>query len=73
MGALDITRRSDEVEVSVAGEVLFAVDEDQAVLGEPATLADAGLRERAHLQEWLIAHPTILGDDVVIVTSEFGR
>lgn len=44
----------------MAGEVLFGVDHARAVLGEPATLADAGLREWAHLQEWVIAHPRIL-------------
>jgi len=36
-------------------------------------LAEAGLRERADLQEWVVAHPEILGPDVLIVTFEFDR
>ncbi len=32
-----------------------------------------GLRERADLQEWVIAHPEILDPDVLIVTFEFDR
>ena len=42
----------------------------------PATridLADAGLRERSDLQEWVLAHPEILGDDVKIIGVEFDR
>lgn len=37
------------------------------------SLAEAGLLERQHLQEWVIAHPEILGEDVLIVTFEFDR
>jgi hypothetical protein len=29
------------------------------------------LREREHLQEWVLAHPEIIGRDVLVVTSEF--
>jgi hypothetical protein len=31
------------------------------------------VREREHLQEWVIAHPEIIGPDVMIVTFEFDR
>ncbi|HEX8770909.1 MAG TPA: hypothetical protein VF711_09085, partial [Acidimicrobiales bacterium] len=37
------------------------------------TLAEAGLRERTDLQEWIRAHPQILGPGVRIVTYEFDR
>ena len=37
----------------------------------PITLAEAGFSERTHLQEWVIAHPEMLGDGVMIVTLEF--
>jgi RecB family endonuclease NucS len=37
------------------------------------TLEEAGLRERSHLQEWVIAHPQILGPDVRIIAFEFGQ
>ena len=40
---------------------------------EPISLVDAGLKERSDLQEWVIAHPEILGPDVKVVTFEFDR
>ena len=35
------------------------------------SLAAAGFLERSHLQEWVLAHPEILGVDAKIVTFEF--
>jgi alkylated DNA nucleotide flippase Atl1 len=55
------------------GELVFTVDGSEATPSTPITLAEAGLRERQDLQEWVIAHPEILGTDVLIVTFEFGR
>jgi hypothetical protein len=52
-------------------EVVFAVAGSTARAAERISLADAGLREREHLQEWVIAHPEIIGPDVMIVTFEF--
>jgi hypothetical protein len=52
-------------------EVVFAVAGSAATAAERISLADAGLREREHLQEWVIAHPEIIGPDVMIVTFEF--
>jgi hypothetical protein len=36
-------------------------------------LAEAGLRERRDLQEWVLKNPQILGPDILIVTMEFDR
>jgi hypothetical protein len=44
-----------------------------ATAAEPISLADAGFKEREHLQEWVLAHPEIIGSDVMIVTFEFDR
>ncbi len=52
-------------------ELVFTVHTSQAVAAIPITLAEAGLTERAHLQEWVLAHPQIIGDGVFVVTSEF--
>lgn len=54
-------------------ERLYAVQDVKAVPALLVSLADAGFRERTHLQEWVIANPDMLGDDVMVVTSEFGR
>lgn len=34
-------------------------------------LASAGIKERGDLQEWVLAHPEILGEPLLIITSEF--
>ena len=36
-------------------------------------LARESLRERDHLQEWVIANPQVLGESVLVVTAEFDR
>jgi len=70
----------DEVSVAterkysgVRSEQLFTIDGSSAVPADPVTLAAIGLRERDHLQAWVLAHPEILGDDLMIITEEFDR
>lgn len=57
----------------VSDELVFKVTGSHAKAAEPISLAEAGLKEREHLQEWVLANPEILGPDVLIVTSEFDR
>jgi hypothetical protein len=52
-------------------ELLFTVEDKQPRPAAPIGLAEAGLKERQDLQEWVINHPQILGADVFVVTSEF--
>ncbi|MGW9068088.1 DNA-binding protein [Streptomyces yangpuensis] len=52
---------------------LFTVDGGSATPVSPTTLAAEGLLERQHLQEWVIAHPQVLGESVLVITSEFDR
>ncbi len=54
-------------------ELVFSIDGPKAVQAVPITLTEAGLTERAHLQEWVIEHPEMLGDGVLIITFEFDR
>lgn len=54
-------------------EIVFEVDGSVATRAEPIGLEEAGLREREHLQEWVVANPDILGENVMIVTIEFGK
>lgn len=54
-------------------EMIFTVEPGVAKPAQSISLADAGLRERADLQEWVRNNPGILGDDVLIVTFEFDR
>ena len=54
-------------------ERVFTVVGSEATPATPISLAEAGLKEREDLQEWVIAHPEILGPEVLIVTLEFDR
>ena len=53
-------------------ELVFTVGQGAAARAQPISLADAGLRERSDLQEWVRKNPDILGPDIRIVTFEFG-
>lgn len=57
----------------MTGELVYSVQGTSAQPMRVSTLAAAGLRERDHLQEWVLAKPEILGDDVLVVTSEFDQ
>jgi hypothetical protein len=52
---------------------VFTVSDGNASPAVAVTFAEAGLREREHLQEWVLAHPQILGEDLRIVSFEFDR
>ncbi|GAA0314540.1 DNA-binding protein [Kineococcus aurantiacus] len=54
-------------------EHLFVVDQTTATPAKSTDLPTEKLLERAHLQEWVIANPHVLGDDVLIITSEYDR
>ena len=53
--------------------MVFTVSGSSATVAKPISLVDAGLTERGHLQEWVLAHPEMLGPDVKVVAFEFGR
>ena len=54
-------------------EQLYIVNGAKAEPARRITLTAAGMLERQHLQEWVIAHPEILGEDVKVITFEFDR
>lgn len=57
----------------MTGERVYSVTGATAEPARPITLAEAGLRERSDLQEWVIARPEILGPGVMVVAFEFGH
>jgi hypothetical protein len=59
--------------VNVADELVFTVSGAKAKPVRATTLPEIGLSERQHLQEWVPAHPEILGPGVRVVTFEFDR
>jgi hypothetical protein len=54
-------------------EHVFSVKDSMAVPLDPIELSSGGFLERQHLQEWLVANPEVLGDDVMILATEFDR
>jgi len=57
----------------VFDEFLLAVHEGKSQKVSPSSLPGLGLLERQHLQEWVLAHPELLGAGVQVVTSEFDK
>lgn len=55
--------------------MLFIVNtqEKTATPVEPEPLAELGLTERHDLQEWVLAQPSLLGEDFLVVTCEFNQ
>ena len=53
-------------------EFVFTVALATATQAERITLEEAGIQERKHLQEWVLANPDMLGSGTLVVTSEFG-
>lgn len=54
-------------------ELVFTVDGAGAIAAAPVNLSEAGLREREHLQEWVVKNPQIVGSDALVITTEFDR
>ena len=54
-------------------EIVFEVRDSIAIRAVPIGLDEAGLRERDHLQEWVVSNPEVLGEGILIVATEYGR
>jgi len=54
----------------MAEEMLFTVAGSVAMPAQMISLEEAGLEERADLQEWVLSNPAILGPAVKIITFE---
>lgn len=52
---------------------LFTVTGETATPVSRTGLAAESLLERQHLQEWVIAHPQVLGESVLVITAEYDR
>ncbi|WP_263167235.1 MGMT family protein [Streptomyces sp. SCSIO ZS0520] len=52
---------------------LFTVDGQRATPISRTGMAAENLLERQHLQEWVIAHPQVLGESVLVITAEYDR
>ncbi|HEX9969887.1 MAG TPA: hypothetical protein VGB03_07080, partial [Acidimicrobiales bacterium] len=57
----------------MAEEHVYLVAGPSLTAAERISLTEAALLERQHLQEWVLAHPEILGEEALVVTFEFDR
>ncbi|WP_246999404.1 endonuclease NucS domain-containing protein [Halosolutus gelatinilyticus] len=55
--------------------MIFSIDDENDVLEgiEEQALSELGILERQDLQEWAIEQPRILGDDLLVITSEYAN
>jgi hypothetical protein len=40
---------------------------------EPVSFSALNVRERQDLEEWVLTHPELLGEPLLVITSEFAR
>lgn len=52
---------------------MYVVSAQGSVAAEPVSLSDLHLTEVRDLEEWVIAHPEVLGPDVKVVATQFDR
>lgn len=45
--------------------------QDKLTKFEPTTFAEMGVKERQHLENWVVETPELLGEPLLIITSEF--
>lgn len=63
----------------MSDELVFSIDRSEAQAAEPITLEQAGLHERPHLQEWVLANPDIIAPaahtpgEVKVISTEYDR
>jgi len=50
---------------------LFTTAGQSATALTRTSFAALGFKERQHLQEWVIAHPSVMGDDLLVITAEY--
>ena len=52
---------------------MYRIDKSNNVIQplEKRTFGELGLRERAHLQEWIAKYPLALGEELLVIQKEF--
>lgn len=54
-------------------DVVLAIKPSYSTELARSSLTKEGFREAADLENWIIGHPSALGDNIIIVTTQFGR
>jgi hypothetical protein len=55
--------------------MLFVVDQNSktASPAAPGSFGEMALKERFDIQEWILARPQILGEELLVITAEFDQ
>lgn len=55
--------------------MLLLIGKDKKIKNiiEEARFSDLGIWERKHLEDWILEHPEILGEDLMVVTTEYDK
>jgi hypothetical protein len=56
-------------------DLIFLIDQEtkEPVKVKPVSFAEIGIKEREDLEQWVINHPELLGEDFLVITSEFDK
>jgi hypothetical protein len=56
-------------------DLIFLIDQDtkEPLKVEPVSFAEIGIKEREDLEKWVIDYPDLLGEDLLVITSEFDK
>lgn len=54
-------------------DVVLAVSSSVPTELSRSSLTKHGFREAVDLEKWIVEHPSALGDDILIITTQFGR
>lgn len=57
----------------ISDEVILRISDGNPKIMEPVGLQQLGYWERTHLQEWIAQHPTLIGPNLLLITTEFDR
>ena len=52
---------------------IISPDSKEPTAVEAVSFSDLGVKERRDLQEWIIRNPGILGEDLLVITTEFAQ
>lgn len=64
---------AEDQTTSAAVSMLVDLSSKETTVMEELRLADAGFKERDHLQRWVTEHPDLIAPDLLLITTEFDR
>lgn len=73
LNGLTFRQESHTVDFMQSSTQMFAVDGQSSVPARRSSLQAEGLWETTHLERWVVDHPEILGENVLIVATQYDK